>query len=328
MPGQTTVNELFSDVNWGEPERQLHINQPIYRYMRLPAFLMLLTGETFVPTLATLRKSDPLESRLPLLCYPRFASHFLPLFESGVMDWLLKKMPKWKANYLQVNQAEYFDSAGRYYVEAWLDELANRRCIWCWYESKKQSMAQWKVYGSYGVAIRSSLALIRSALEQIPPFTKTSAGLVHYKSSTTFNTSESFVDPSWLTRPYYFKEEAYEHEKEVRLVMAVNPGLCDLSQGGILLKVDPAKLIQEVVISPEVYGSEAVALKSILRKEFSILKDIEIDISPLLSPDLQPEDTSASVISKQMDRPFDELDQDYEQDGKTVALPSSLFGKV
>jgi hypothetical protein len=328
MPDQTTVDEPFPDVDRGDPDRQLDPERPIFRYMRLPAFLMLLTGEAFIPTLATLRKSDPLESRLPLLCYPCFASHFSPFWEDGAAEWLFEKMPKWKAEYVQVNQKAHSNSAGRYYINTWLDELANRRCIWCWYASSQQSMAQWKVYASYGVAIQSSLARIRSALEQTLPSTKTSAGLVHYEEALRFNANDDFVDPRWLVRPYYFKEMAYKYEEEVRLAMAVNPGLCDLSPGGIRLNIDPAKLIAEVIISPEIYGSEAVALKSTLTKEFSFLKDADINISLLLSKDLQPDDSAASVISRQLDTPFALLDLDFDQDGKPSPLPSSLFGEV
>ena len=328
MPNQTIADEPFADVNRGDPERELPADWPIFRYMRLPAFLLLLRGEAFIPTLATLRKSDPLESRLPLLCYPRFAAHFSSLWDDGAADWLLKKMPKWKADYVLANQAAHFDSAARFYIETWLDELAARRCIWCWYASQEQSMAQWKVYASYGIAIRSSLAQIRSALEPTHPLTASSAGLVQYERAVSFNPNDNFVDSRWLTRPYYFKEVAYEHEKEVRLVMAVNPGLCDLSQGGIRLNLDPAKLIREVIISPEIYGSEAVGLKNTLRKDFSILKDAGIKISPLLSPDLQSDDSAASAISRHLDTPFELLDQDFDQDGKPVSLPSSLFGQV
>ena len=328
MPDQPTTDEPFQDINRGMPPRELDPKRPIFRYMRLPAFLMLLTGEAFIPTLSTLRKSDPLESRLPLLCYPRFAAHFSPLFVPGSMDWLRKKTPKGKADYVQINQPTHFDSAGRFYVETRLDELAKRRCIWCWYASADQSMAQWKVYASGGVAIKSSLVQIRSALDELPPATKTSAGFVHYESAVRFNPSDGFVDPRWLTRPYYFKEWAYRHEEEARLVLAVNPGLCDLSQGGIRVGLDPAKLIAEVIISPEIYGSEAVALRSTLRGQFPVLDGIEINISPLLSPDLQPDDSAEAVISRRLDRPFDELYQDYDDHGNPFPLPSSLFDDV
>jgi hypothetical protein len=194
---------------------------------------------------------------------------------------------------------------------------------------KQQSVdGPMEVYGPYGIAIRSTPARIRLAFEETAPPAKTSAGLVHYESSIPINLREELIDPHWIMRPYYFKEKAYEQEKEVRFVMAVNPGLCDLSGGGTIFDLDPAKLINEIIISPEIYGSEAVALKKTLRKEFSILKGIDINISPLLSPDLQSEESVAERMAGQMDRPFDELDKDYDQTGKPVPLPATLFGEV
>jgi hypothetical protein len=189
-------------------------------------------------------------------------------------------------------------------------------------------MAQWKVYGPYGIAIRSTPTRIRSAFEETAPPAKTSAGRVHYESSIPINLHEELVGPRRITRPFYFKEKAYEHEKEVRFVMAVNPGLCDLSRGGILFELDPTKLIQEIIISPEIYGSEAVALKRTLKREFSILRGIEINISPLLSPDLRSEESASTIMANQMDRPFDDLDKDYDQKGKSFPLSDNLFGEV
>jgi hypothetical protein len=333
MPDETPKSDLFQDVNREDREYKLDPDCRIYRYMRLPAFLMLLSGKVFIPTLETLRKSDPLESRLPYLCYPSFSVHFSPLLGVDAAEWLEKRMPKWQMDFIELNRGKYFgpsqfDSTERFYVEAWLDQLARRRCIWCWYANNNQSMAQWKVYGPSGVAIRSAPRLIRSAFEETTPPDKTSAGRVHYEGSIPMSLPETLVDPEWIMRPYYFKEKAYEHEKEVRFVMAVNPGLCDLSRGGTVFDLDPAKLIQEIIISPEIYGSEAIALKKTLRKEFSILKSIDINISPLLSPDLQSEESVAERIARQMDRPFDELDKDYDQTGKPVPLQAALFGDV
>ena len=133
MSCEPTDSELFPDVNRSVQNSELDPDRPIFRYMRLPAFLMLLSDEVFIPTLATLRKSDPLESRLPYLCYPRFSTHFSPLTDSDAIEWLKKKMPKWKLDNIKLNEVEYPEFGGRFYVETWLDELANRRCIWCWY---------------------------------------------------------------------------------------------------------------------------------------------------------------------------------------------------
>jgi hypothetical protein len=319
---------LFPDVNRGNQNPGLVDERPIYRYMRLPAFLMLLNGEAFIPTLANLRKSDPLESRLPFLSFSRFSDYFSPMEDSEAKKWLLTKMPKGRADTARANEADRPRSANRFFVETWLDELANRRCIWCWYVNGEQSMAQWKVYGSYGVAIRSCPKKIRAALQNIPSSVETSAGFVHYVRALPMTVNSVLVDPHWIKRPYYFKERAYRHEEEVRFVMAVNPVLCDLRPGGIILELDPTELIQQVIISPEIYGSEAVSLKQMLELQFPALKQVEVIISPLLSPDLETEDFVMARLHRKMNRPFEDLDQDYDYEGKTIPLPDILFGEV
>lgn len=198
MLDETTDGELFRDINRGDADYKLDPDCRIYRYMRLPAFLMLLSGKVFIPTLATLRKSDPLESRLPYLCYPFFSPHFSPLLDADAAEWLEKRMPKWQMDLIELNQGNHstpsqFDSTARFYIEAWLEELARRRCVWCWYANNNQSMAQWKVYGPSGVAIRSTPRLIRSAFEETAPADRTSAGRVHYESSIPMNMHEKMV---------------------------------------------------------------------------------------------------------------------------------------
>src|SRR6266571_852054 len=48
-------------LNHGEP---LEGKEPLWRYMKLSTFLMLLEGKAFFPSVATLRAGDPLEGDL------------------------------------------------------------------------------------------------------------------------------------------------------------------------------------------------------------------------------------------------------------------------
>src|SRR5258708_30451004 len=122
------------------------------------------------------------------------------------------------------------------------------------------------------MGIGLTLGRIRFAVEERAPPAKTSVGVVHYESSIPINFRQKLVDPEWIMRPYYFKEKAYEHEKEVRFVMAVNPGLCDLSRGGTVFYLHPPKLIPQIIIFPEIYISLALPLQKKLSKKNSILK--------------------------------------------------------
>ena len=46
----------------------------------------------------------------------------------------------------------------------WLDELAKRRTVWCWNVFDGPSNAMWHLYGSRGVAIRSTVGDVKKAL--------------------------------------------------------------------------------------------------------------------------------------------------------------------
>jgi hypothetical protein len=138
----------FPDIFAGNPKFETLGRQPITRYMRLSAFLMLIrTGDLFIPTLTKLRKDDPFESLVPSKTYFRFAENFDPIFEATIRDRLKTKMPEWMRQHVAVNS----DNEPNYlFVETWLYQLARLRCIWCWYGSSIESMAQWSLYGSGG----------------------------------------------------------------------------------------------------------------------------------------------------------------------------------
>jgi hypothetical protein len=73
------------------------------------------------------------------------------------------------------------------------------------------------------------------------------------------------LDPLWINRPYYFKQDAYDYEQEVRFAIACEPVQL-AADGGILRKVDPSLLIDEVLISPHIHLDEAIAIKDVIRK--------------------------------------------------------------
>jgi hypothetical protein len=65
-------------------------------------------------------------------------------------------------------------------LKFWLQELAVRRCIWCWYGESEESMGLWSMYGARGVAVVSSIKRVRNAFSNIPHATGTSVGFVQY----------------------------------------------------------------------------------------------------------------------------------------------------
>jgi hypothetical protein len=242
--------------------------------MNLQAFMMLLAGRVFIPSIKKLQEMDPLESLLPSECIPDFSKLCLRLHEEKNSEWL--RMRRYSV--------QNSDSV----VEIWLQQLAARRCIWCWYGESEESMGLWNTYGVRGVAVVSSLEHVRKGFLKIPHATDTSVGLVKYIQRQAKVFGEIGNDPDWLYRPYYFKQKAYSYESEIRFVIGLYSGNTEQS-GGALFNIDPKQLIEKVIISPQFRLTEAQAFNSFLKK---LDPDLCIEFSPLLSikgpEELQP----------------------------------------
>jgi hypothetical protein len=163
----------------------------------------------------------------------------------------------------------------------WLRELALRRCIWCWYAKRPESMGMWNSYGSYGIAIVSSVDRVRVAFG-LPKDALSSVGKVTYlPSEIRPQTIDPQIDLLWRDRPYYFKQEAYEYEHEIRFVVACDPKTTGW-KGGIIRHVNPEQLIEEVLISPHIYEEEANAIRYLVGQACSHLPLGKIKVSSLL----------------------------------------------
>ncbi len=311
---------LFPDVFSNDADQSTPGDHPITRYMRLTAFLMLLQGKLFIPTLATLRKSDPFESNLPSRVFYRFHTRFDPIFQEENRTWLFAKMPKWLQDHMSLNQDNVPNLTGEYYVQPWLDQLARRRCIWCWYGSPVESMAHWSIYGATGIAIESRPQIIRDALAG-KAGASTSMGRLVYDPSDR----ERLVTSPLITRPYYVKSAGYEYEKEIRFVTAINPDNCNSDEsGGIIIDdIEPSKFLSRVIISPHIHHSEASEIKALI---VSKLKGVPVEISELL--DLDSGNHSAfAAFQEHFSEPFADIDKELVNN-QWEQLPSDLFSDV
>jgi hypothetical protein len=218
----------------------------LWRYTRLSSFLMLLIGKLFVPTIATLRKDDPTEATV--LCQLT-RERFRALTEED-RQCLLSYATPTESQFIRDNPAEH----ARIFARIWGREIGKRRCAWCWYAADIESMAQWHVYAKDGVAICSTPKRIRSALKE-DAVDSGLIGAVRYDGDGR--------NESTFLRPYLIKRKYYQHEKEVRLVLPVEPKDERL---GLLLPIDGRELISEIRISPLLPHGEALGLRSALER--------------------------------------------------------------
>ena len=221
----------------------------LWRYMRLSTLLTLLNGTVFIPTINTLRKTDPTEAtRICLKTQKRFetledddkamlqkfaTSDERTLFDAQIEDWQMRHL----------------------YFGIWKREFGKRRCVWCWHNADSESKAMWDIYAKAGVAVCTTPARMRRALKS---FTVDSGiiGEVRYS-----DTPEAETSPELFLRPYLFKQSSYRHEREVRVIFPSEP---HESYDGHKLQIDGSELIEEVRLSPDLPRDEAIELTNVL----------------------------------------------------------------
>jgi hypothetical protein len=148
-------------------------------------------------------------------------------------------------------------------LREWLEQLSTRRAVWCWAapSSLGESMAMWNLYAKSGVAVTTTFEDLVSALK-IPNEAQVMVAKVQYHPQGHF--ALELVEPEFLTRPFVFKNQSYEHEQEVRIVFRIQEreGL-----PGVLIDVDSDRLLAHgrVVISPYMLPGEAEAFREIVR---------------------------------------------------------------
>lgn len=198
----------------------------ICRYMSVTAFLMLLDGEAFFPSVKKLREGDPLEA-----CVGDGVSQMLweSVERSGEEELALKLVFGEKcAKDKKKRASEVVDNLESSFVkkalgEALSSKIAERRAAWCWFQSETESSAMWQIYGNRGVAVYSTVGRLKSAL---PTGLKYLIGVITYidRQSGRSRSIENLCAcaKELLRNPYFLKASEFESEREVRVVTSCN----------------------------------------------------------------------------------------------------------
>jgi hypothetical protein len=260
------------------PDLQVDGETELIRYMKPTALLLLLAGKVFIPTLSKLQESDRLESFVPSKIWSLYLRHpgvhpwqTLHNFIIASEQWLSSKADKNKPKVVREEGEEFKSGYLDFLIKIWLRELSIRRCVWCWNRFKEESYAMWNLYGHRGVAVVSTLNRIDAALEAARPFKGLIGSIKYVLPRSLFADPETLKDlptfySMWtvenLRRPYFYKDSGYRFEDEVRLVIAANGGVV-AETGGVLIDVDPKKLITKILASPELVESERRTLEAL-----------------------------------------------------------------
>lgn len=227
---------------------------PLWRYIKLHSLLSLLQGAVFIPTIATLQSTDPMEAKN--VC--KRTREKLCGLSADDQDWLLARATWFEKAQLQ-NTGTPREQRNRLLVDIWLREIAKRRCAWCWFNEDIESMALWNIYGREGVAISTTPERIAAAMA---PDDLGWARVARVEYNDDPETAD--MPEHCSLRPYLFKKRCYSHEKEVRVIIPADYFI--ESEPGLTIFLNYRTLVQEVRLSPFMQDLDALFVKKLLEK--------------------------------------------------------------
>src|SRR5271166_1248127 len=113
----------------------------IVRYMKLETFLLLLSGKIYIPTLRQLRQGDRQESEAAMDASGDYLKKLGQRLEPH-MEWLLAHSDK-AYKIRPVSGGDHNFATWVYLIRVWLNEMEDRRRIWCWNWESDASHALW-----------------------------------------------------------------------------------------------------------------------------------------------------------------------------------------
>ena len=213
---------------------------PIWKYMHLESLVALLDGRRLF------------FSRSDLLGDP---------FEGSVSAATIETRNAIQRELGSYGQGTWDDVFGR------MSQFCQHNRAWtfvnCWHMNEHESAAMWSLYGR-SVAIRSTYRKLRRQFLSTIVF----IGVVNYIDYTR----DAIPDGNAFW-PYVFKRKSFEHERELRAVMAdMGCGLRSWRTGipqtavGRELAVEPNDLIEAIVVAPEAPSWKRDVIESVVRK--------------------------------------------------------------
>ena len=261
-------------------------DQQIRCFVELPKLFELLIRErVFFSTLATFQAMDPFECRIAL---PQAARKMSRIDLKREAHSLLKFLEE---KYQTGNFAEDYRrheklldrievrELRQHVTEMRLMLLKRRIVCSCWHLSENESDAMWKLYGNrFGVMIVSNIKSLKEAIKgqysscfcAPNPQEYLIAPIKYINERSKLRLPDFYVQRPWL-----LKRASFAHEHEIRVSHELAWMAFDPNAAGMLIDIDPRKLIKEIVLSPfsPVWANKPVseAIEVVLgAKEFTV----------------------------------------------------------
>jgi hypothetical protein len=232
----------------------------LWRYLSLDKFIDLVESKSlFFAPLTSYGKTDPFEGYLPHVCMEAIASISNKYRDEQIdmLEKLAQTLPEHAASQirkLRENAESYIPT-----MSALFKNISNGLMVNCWARSEHESEGMWGLYSKGGVAIRTSVGSLKSAILDSEQYPVIHIGAVKYIdfSNPNLTAHDCVTEDGQLMG--MIKRVAYAHEQEVRMYITgdrVKGSLALQEPASTRISIDVDKLLEAVVISP--FASESI----------------------------------------------------------------------
>lgn len=246
----------------------------VWRYMSLDKLInMLETESIYFSPLSMYIMSDPYEGFPPSVTIRLFAS---------VISKRNSEMGSEINSYIEsFHNNPYLQQTMRETIRHVKSDLAPFSSIFkkvikstivnCWHSNKNESEAMWRIYSENGngIAIKSNVASIVSALKNTDDESKINFGLVNYIDFNDENLTSTDCAIDGELFPPLLKRTSFNHENEARLYITPDINLENPLEQKIeakLIKIDINTLIDAIHISPSASELYRSSVRTICKK--------------------------------------------------------------
>ena len=155
-------------------------------------------------------------------------------------------------------------------IISFFDKSLDKRkqfAVSCWHMNPHESEPFWKLYSNqaFGVAIKSTIGDLKKSVDKSGwPI---NIGAIEYVNFDRPN-QKSFLDSKGLDIPILYKRDVFRHEAEVRAFIKEqkDPGHPFKGERGRTVSIDPATLLNSVIVSPMATDWFVRVVKGMLEK--------------------------------------------------------------
>jgi hypothetical protein len=251
-----------------ETKLRIDDRMKIVRYMKLETLLLMLKlGWVFIPSYATLGRSDPPETGI-LFDLPdrwKFLEDWAPKIGSPLEKFEIARRQRERQSWASIGGGSYgVEGPGgiRANFRKYVDELAAERCVWCWNRFRNYSNALWHLYGNRGVAVTSTVGKVKAALVEAGVARGVGAPIAYINQEAT-KASKVLTKQENIFRPYLLKSIAFDYEKEIRFILGAQREILQ-DRRGVLISVKAASFIDGFRLSPHLQSEEQSIVKSMV----------------------------------------------------------------